>query len=256
MWTDPPYGIDLQVRDSSRAAFHGKKGRDWTTGTDAFKGDKLEDLRPLLNAVFPHVSAHLKPGGPWYIAGPHGGVHEIFIEAVLAVGWHHAQTLVWVKNAFVPGRHDYHAQHEAILYGWKTGAAHYWDRSSGDRATVIDDESDPKTLTRDELIALVKQLRAGQRTDVLREPKSQHNDLHPTMKPTPLIRRMLANSSTPKQLVLEPFGGSGSTLIAAAQMGHRARLIEIEPRFCDVICERWQNLTGEKVGRIPAGAAA
>ncbi len=155
MWTDPPYGIDLQVRDSSRAAFHGKKGRDWTTGTDAFKGDKLADLRPLLNSVFPHANAHLPPGGPWYIAGPHGGVqHEIFIEAVLAVGWHHAQTLVWVKNAFVPGRHDYHAQHEAILYGWKTGAAHYWDRSSGDRATVIDDEPDPKTLTRDELIAL------------------------------------------------------------------------------------------------------
>jgi len=257
MWTDPPYGIDLQVRDSSRAAFHGKKGRDWTTGVDAFKGDKLADLAPLLRAVFPNADRYLQPGAPWYVAGPHGGVqHEIFIEAVLAAGWHHAQTLVWVKNAFVPGRHDYHSQHEAILYGWKTGAAHQWDRSTGDRSTVIDDEPDPKSLTRDELIALVKQLRAEQNTDVLREPKPRHNDLHPTMKPIPLIRRMLANSSWPDQIVLEPFGGSGSTLIAAAQMGRRARVIELEPRFCDVIVQRWQNLTKETAKRIPAKVAA
>ncbi len=76
------------------------------------------------------------------------------------------------------------------------------------------------------------------------------------MKPIPLIRRMLANSSVPKQMVLEPFAGSGSTLIAAAQMGRRARLMEIEPRFCDVIVQRWQNLMKETAKRIPAAAAA
>ncbi len=90
---------------------------------------------------------------------------------------------------------------------------------------------------------------------MVREPKPRHNDLHPTMKPIPLIRRMLANSSEPKQIVLEPFGGSGTTLIAAAQMQRRARVIELEPRFCDVICARWQNLTGEKARRIPADEA-
>ncbi len=102
----------------------------------------------------------------------------------------------------------------------------------------------------------MKQLRAEQGTDVIREPKPRHNDLHPTMKPIPLIRRMLANSSEPKHIVLEPFGGSGSTLIAAAQMGRRLQLIEIEPRFCDVIVERWQNLTKETAKRISAAAAA
>ena len=197
------------------------------------------------------MNRYLRPGAPWYIAGPHGPQLGVFIAAVAAAGWHHAQTLVWVKNSFVPGRQDYHYQHEAILYGWKLGAAHQWEQSP-DRSTVIDDEPDLKTLTRDELIALVKQLRAAQGTDVIREPKPLRNDLHPTMKPIPLIRRMLANSSVPKQMVLEPFAGSGSTLIAAAQMGRRARLMEIEPRFCDVIVARWQNLTKETAKRIPA----
>ena len=255
MWTDPPYGVDLEIRASGKHGRFNPNKAERTNGVAAFQGDRADDLEPLLRAVFPHANTYLRPGAPWYIAGPHGPQLGVFIAAVAAAGWHHAQTLVWVKNSFVPGRQDYHYQHEAILYGWKLGAAHQWEQSP-DRSTVIDDEPDPKTLDRDELITLVKQLRAAQGTDVLREPKPLRNDLHPTMKPIPLIRHMLANSSRPNQMVLEPFAGSGSTLIAAAQMGRRARLMEIEPRFCDVIVERWQNLTKETAKRIPAGAAA
>lgn len=254
MWTDPPYGVDLHV--GGHSGDFAQRLRQRRKGPPAFRGDAFGELEPLLGAAFPHAFQYLKPGAPIYVAAPHSpDQFAVFVRSAQAAGWHLSQTLVWVKNTFVPALQDYHYQHEAIIYGWKPGAAHQWERSP-DRSTVIDDEPDPKTLTRDELIALVKQLRAAQGTDVLREPKPRVNDLHPTMKPVPLIRRMLANSSVPKQIVLEPFAGSGSTLIAAAQMGRRARLMEIEPRFCDVIVERWQNLTKETAKRIPGAAAA
>ncbi len=163
------------------------------------------------------------------------------MKAIEAVGWHHAQTLVWVKDTFVLGRADYHYQHEAIVYGWKRGAAHRWIGPL-DQATALDDEPNPSRMSREALLALVKALRNARTTDVLREDKNRHNDLHPTMKPTGLIRHMLGNSTRRGGLVLDPFAGSGSTIVAAHLMGRRVAAIELEPRFCDVIVRRWCEL--------------
>jgi len=109
-------------------------------------------------------------------------------------------------------------------------------------------------MKRDDLVALVKALRNARSTDVIREDKTRHNDLHPTMKPTGLIRAMLANSTRRGDLVLEPFAGSGSTIVAAELMGRRVAAIEIEPRFCDVIVRRWTTLRrGHGAVRVRGG---
>jgi DNA modification methylase len=225
MWTDPPYGIDLQV-----------------DGAAAMDGDRPEEIGPLLRATLPLADQRLTPGAPWYICAPTGRTLADFEQEIEGVGWHHAQTLVWVKNSFVPGRSDYHHQHEAVLYGWKRGAAHPW-LAAPDQPTVIDDEPQVSRMKREELVAMIKQLRNARLTDVMREDKTRHNDLHPTMKPTSLIRHMLANSTRRGDVVIDPFAGSGSTLVACELLGRRAAMIELEPRFCDVIARRWAELS-------------
>ncbi|MGB8526917.1 MAG: DNA methyltransferase [Rhodoplanes sp.] len=121
--------------------------------------------------------------------------------------------MIWAKNTFTLGRSDYQRQYEPILYGWKQGADHYWcgDRDQG---------------------------------DVWFFDKPAKNDLHPTMKPVALVERAIRNSSKSRDIVLDPFGGSGTTLIAAERTGRRARLIELDPKYVDVIVERWQASTG------------
>jgi DNA modification methylase len=225
MWTDPPYGVDLQIG-----------------GEAAMDGDRPEQIAPLLRAVLAFADERLALGAPWYICAPTGGTFGDFQDEIERVGWHLAQTLIWVKNAFVPGRADYHHQHEALLYGWKRGAAHRW-LAEPDQSTVLDDEPNVARMRREELVALVKQLRNARRTDVVREDKTRHNDLHPTMKPTALIRQLLANSTRRGDVVLDPFAGSGSTMVACELLGRRTALIELEPRFCDVIARRWSELS-------------
>jgi DNA modification methylase len=224
MWTDPPYGVDLQV-----------------DGQSAIRGDQPSEFGPLLDAVLVNADRWLRPGGPVYMTGPSGRLGAEFVRAWERVGWHLAQSLVWVKNAFVPGRSDYHHQHEAIYYGWKTGASHAWIGGL-DKASIIDDEPDVSRMRREDLLALVKQLRNARSTDVIREDKTRHNDLHPTMKPTALIRHLLANSTRRGDVVLDPFAGSGSTLVACELLGRRAAMIELEAKFCDVIVRRWLEL--------------
>ena len=123
--------------------------------------------------------------------------------------------IIWAKNTFTLGRADYQRQYEPILYGWRDGVDHYWcgARDQGD----------------------VWQIR-----------KPQKNDLHPTMKPVELVERAVRNSSKTRDIVLDPFGGSGSTLIACEKAGRRARLIELDPKYVDVIVRRWQEFTGLK----------
>ena len=121
--------------------------------------------------------------------------------------------VIWAKNTFTLGRSDYQRQYEPILYGWKQGADHYWcgDRDQG---------------------------------DVWFFDKSAKNDLHPTMKPVGLVERAIRNSSKSRDIVLDPFGGSGTTLIAAERTGRRARLVELDPKYADVAVQRWQDQTG------------
>jgi DNA modification methylase len=121
--------------------------------------------------------------------------------------------VIWAKNTFTLGRSDYQRQYEPILYGWKQGADHYWcgDRDQG---------------------------------DVWFFDKPAKNDLHPTMKPVALVERAIRNSSKSRDIIFDPFGGSGTTLIAAERTGRRARLIELDPKYADVIVQRWEEQTG------------
>jgi DNA modification methylase len=146
-------------------------------------------------------------------------LQKVFIEA----GGHWSTFVIWAKNAFTLGRSDYHRQYEPILYGWPEGQSHYW---CGAR-----DQSD---------VWLIK--------------KPAHNDLHPTMKPVELVRRAIQNSSPRDALILDPFGGSGTTLIASQETGRRARLLELDPRFVDVIVRRWEAFTGLQATLEDGGA--
>ena len=138
--------------------------------------------------------------------------------------------VIWAKSAFTLGRADYQRQYEPILYGWKDGANHYW-------------------------------CGARDQGDVWFFDKPHKNDLHPTMKPVALVERAIRNSSKSRDIVLDPFGGSGTTMIAAQRTGRRARLIELDPGYVDVVVQRWQSLdagdpilaeTGESWAVVPA----
>jgi DNA modification methylase len=136
-------------------------------------------------------------------------------SAFTKAGGHWSTFIIWGKSAFTLGRSDYQRQFEPILYGWRKGESHYW-------------------------------CGARDQSDLWLFDKPHVNDLHPTMKPVALIERAIRNSSRRKEIVLDPFAGSGSTLIACEKTGRRARLIETEPHYCDVIIRRWQEFTGEE----------
>ena len=144
--------------------------------------------------------------------------------AFRAAGGHWSTFIIWAKNTFTLGRADYQRQYEPILYGWPEGATRHWcgDRDQG---------------------------------DVWQIKKPAKNDLHPTMKPVDLVERAIRNSSRPGDVVLDPFGGSGTTLIAAEKAGRVARLIELDPKYADVIVRRWQDWTGQQATREADGLA-
>jgi DNA modification methylase len=134
-------------------------------------------------------------------------------RAFRAAGGKWSTFIIWAKNTFTLGRADYQRQYEPILYGWKEGANHYW-------------------------------CGARDQGDVWLFDKPTRNDLHPTMKPVALVERAIRNSSRRRDVVLDPFAGSGSTLIACEKAGRQARLIELDPKYCDVIVRRWQEWSG------------
>ncbi len=216
VWTDPPYGVD----------YVGK-----TKAAMTIRNDDAAGLRPLLDAVFAAVPTVCAPGAPVYVAGPAGPLHRQFVEAFEGAGWSLRQTLVWVKDVFVLGRSDYHYQHEPILYGYLPGGTGRRGRGGKEWFGGNDQSS------------------------VLVHDRPKVSTLHPTSKPVALVVQCINNSCRPGGVVLEPFGGSGSTLIAAHLTGRRARLVELDPVYVDVICRRFQKLTGTVPVRESDGKA-
>jgi DNA modification methylase len=166
--------------------------------------------------------------GACYICMSSSELHTLQ-RAFAAAGGKWSTFVIWAKNTFTLGRADYQRQYEPILYGWKEGADHYW-------------------------------CGARDQGDVWFVDKPVKNDLHPTMKPVALVERAIRNSSKTRDIVLDPFGGSGSTLIACEKIGRQARLMELDPKYCDVILQRWQDWTGamavlEEDGRSFGGIA-
>ncbi len=233
--TDPPYNVDYEG------------------GTDKklkIKNDNMEDqaFRQFLIDVYKAADHVMKPGAPFYIwhADSEGAN---FRGAAKDMGWQIRECLIWVKNSLVLGRQDYQWRHEPCLYGWKAGAAHYFTDSRAE-STVIEDQVNVDKLSKDELKTLCKKLLdPGIETTVIREKKPSINDVHPTMKPVKLFGRLVKNSSKRNDIVLDLFGGSGTTMVACEQLNRRAYLMELDPAYVDVIIDRYQKLTNVEVMR-------
>lgn len=208
-------------------------------------------FKQFLTDAFVAAYAVTKMGGPIYIA--HADSEGInFRTAMTDAGWDQKQTLIWVKNSLVMGRQDYQWQHEPILYGWKPGAAHSW-YGFRNKTTVINDDVKLNSLDKKELIRIITAMQNAEKTTIIRENKPHRNDIHPTMKPVALVETMLENSSQERELVLDLFGGGGSTLIACEKTNRQARLMELDPKYVDVIVKRWQDFTGKKATHAETG---
>ena len=211
--TDPPYNVALGRDETPEEA----KKRNRRTDGLTIQNDSMsdDDFRQFLRDVYSAADAVMKPGAAFYIWYAEPDANCAFRLAANDVGWKIRQCLVWNKNSLVMGRQDYHWKHEPCLYGWKEGAAHFWgsDRS---QTTVLDFN------------------------------KPSRNGEHPTMKPVELFQYQLENSSKKNGVVLDLFGGSGTTLIASEKTSRQARLMELDPRYCDVIVKRWEDFTGKK----------
>lgn len=226
--TDPPYNV----------AYQGGTGEKLTIANDSM-GDAA--FGEFLRDAFAAAIQNTAPGAAAYVFYASAETPN-FRAGFTAAGWLYKQDLVWAKDRFVLSRQDYHWQHEPILYGWKPGAAHRW-YGGFTPATLIDDQHrDPAKLTKAQLLEIVNGIYAS--TTVIREARPSRNEDHPTTKPVGLIARLINNSSTPGDLVLDPFGGSGSTLIAAHTTKRRCATVELDPRYADVIARRYQAHTG------------
>lgn len=211
--------VDLLLTDPPyNVAYEGKTADALTIANDSMTDG---DFRAFLVAAYRASSAMLKPGGVFYIWHADSEGFN-FRGAAHDVGWKVRQCLIWVKNSLVLGRQDYQWRHEPCLYGWKDGAAHYWSNERSE-------------------------------TTVLEFDRPSRNDVHPTMKPVALFEYQMRNSSRRGEVVLDPFGGSGTTLIAAENSGRVARLMEIDERYTDVIVRRWQEATGRSARLVSTG---
>ena len=233
--TDPPYNVD----------YEGQKGMK-------IQNDAMSDNQfiQFLTDTFAAMKHALKDGGAYYIW--HADTNRLaFSQALLNNDMKERQNLIWVKNAMVLGRQDYQWKHEPCLYGWKPGAAHYFIEDYTN-TTVIEDAPNINQLDKDGLKNYIKELLKAidEKTTIIREDKPRSSDLHPTMKPVPMIADQIINSSRKDEIVLDQFGGSGSTLMACEQTGRKARLMELDPVYCDVIIERWESFTGQKAVKV------
>ena len=172
------------------------------------------DFRQFLCEAYSVADAVMKPGAVFYIWHADSEGYN-FRGAARDAGWTVRQCLIWKKSSLVMGRQDYHWRHEPCLYGWKEGAGHLW-------------ASDRKQTT------------------ILEFDKPSRNGEHPTMKPVALFEYQMLNNTKGGDLVLDSFGGSGTTVIACEKNGRYARLMELDPKYVDVIVKRWQDFTGQK----------
>jgi DNA modification methylase len=203
---------DMTFCDPPYNVDYGNSAKDKMRGKDRrIMNDNLgEGFERFLYDACVNILAVTK--GAAYICMSSSELHTLqkaFVEA----GGHWSTFIIWAKNTFTLGRADYQRQYEPILYGWKEGTDHFW-------------------------------CGARDQGDVWFVDRHRKNDLHPTMKPVALVERAVRNSTKSRDTVLDPFGGSGTTLIACDKTGRSARLVELDPRYVDVIVRRWQEFSG------------
>lgn len=217
LFTDPPYGVSIGDKNKTLNSVQ-QAGRC----TDNIENDTLpaEELYPILVRAMSNARENCKDDACYYVTSPQGGELGLMMMMMKDAGLPVRHMLIWKKDAatFSLGRLDYDYQHESIFYTWTKKHHNY---------------------------------RGGEfRTTVWEYPKPRKCDLHPTMKPVPLVGNCLKDATQEGDIVLDVFGGSGTTMIAAEQLGRKARLMELDPHYCDVIVARWEKLTGRKAERI------
>lgn len=208
--TDVPYGVALV---EGKKGFTKSKQEHIPIENDHIQSD--EEFRGFTSRWLEPIKNRLESKNTYYIFNSDKMMFPMR-EALLNQGFRFSQLLVWVKTGAVIGRLDYLPQHELIAYGWK--GRHEFLKSK-DKSVLI-------------------------------SPKTRKNDLHPTMKPIPVLRRLILNSSRTKDFIYDPFGGSGSTLIACEQTKRKCLMIELSPDYCQVIIDRWEKLTGLNATKI------
>jgi DNA modification methylase len=215
--------VDMAFTDPPYNVNYANSAKDKLRGKNRpILNDNLgEDFGAFLTAACRNILTVTK--GAVYLAMSSSEL-DTLQAAFRAAGGKWSTFIIWAKNTFTLGRADYQRQYEPILYGWREGAEHFW-------------------------------CGARDQGDVWAIKKPQKNDLHPTMKPVELVERAIRNSSRTGNVVLDPFGGSGTTLIAAEKSGRVARLIELDPKYVDVIVRRWQDWTGRQATREGDGVA-
>lgn len=205
-------GVDMLLTDPPyNVAYEGSTKEKLTIKNDNMANDQF---RQFLRDAFVTADLVMKAGAVFYIW--HADSEGLnFRGACVDAGWTVRQCLIWKKSSLVMGRQDYHWKHEPCLYGWKDGAGHLW---AADR----------------------------KQTTILEFDKPSRNGEHPTMKPVALFEYQMLNNTKGGDIVLDLFGGSGTTLLAAEKHGRHARLMELDPKYCDVIVKRWEDFTGKK----------
>lgn len=218
LWlTDPPYNVDYQEKERYKKEL----GYGSTIHEEAIKNDKMnnDEFYKFLVGAYSAAKGALKPGAVFYIWHSDSEGYN-FRAALNEIGdMKLAETLIWAKDQLCFGRQDYHWKHEPCLYGWKEGAGHKW-------------YSDRKQTT------------------LLNFERPRISAEHPTMKPVALFAYQIQNSTAIGDIVLDSFGGSGTTIIAAEQLGRKAYIMELSEHYCDVIIARWEKLTGKTAEKI------
>lgn len=213
--TDPPYGVDYSAKNEFLNTTDNGKRNQTPIVSDSMTST---DMSLFWKETFSEVRKFAEPGASYYVTGPQGGDLLVFLlMALRESGFPLRHCLIWAKNNHVLGRCDYNYKHEPIIFGWVEGTHRFHGYGE---------------------------------VSLWEIPKPQKSDHHPTMKPVELYARAIRNSSKPGEIVADPFAGSGPLVLACEQLDRDARMIEIDPGYCDVIVERWQEFSGKKAKRI------
>lgn len=246
--TDPPYNVNYEEKAEALNEYRPNNNGSMKIENDLM-GD--EEFYNFLFSAYSNMFEFMRVGAAIYVF--HADSEGLnFRKAFKNVGFKLSECLIWEKNNFVLGRCDYHWRHEPILYGWKEGAAHYFINDRTQDTVFLEDDVDFDSMKKQDLIQYVKDLQSKYKdqTTVMFENKPMSSSLHPTMKPLELVGKLMKNSSKKDWNVGDFFGGSGSTLIAAEQLGRTAFVMEYDPNYVSVIIDRWEQYTGEKAIKL------
>jgi DNA modification methylase len=256
IFTDPPYNVDYQGGMNA----HGKNMREGIKNDKMTQDQFYQFLYDFLAAAMPAVRSGI------YICMGNSQIHTLK-AAFEAAGGHWQNYIIWVKHHFTITRGDYQHQYEPIMYGWPKRTKKHYFKDDRSLSNVWEDLRDIKTEFKDGYTSIrfqgfevkIKGKAEGtvckkkQLTDIWRYDKPDRSPEHPTMKPVAMIAEAVANSSYRGGIVLDPFGGSGSTMIAAEKLNRKCYMMELDPRYCQVIIERWQEYTGKKAEKVNRG---